>query len=147
MKTLSCAAFALLMLSGAAAAKPGVAATTVNLRAEANTGAAILAKIPGGARLEVGDCTGEWCAVTYLGKSGFAIAIALDTTGRPRAVRRPLGPPPGYDDDFVPAPGYPAYAAGPPVVYYGPGPYWGPRYYGYGPYWGYGRWGGGWRRW
>ena len=43
---LSCCA--LTLLTGAAVAKPGVAASTVNLRAEANTTSAIVTKIPGG---------------------------------------------------------------------------------------------------
>ena len=148
MKLLS--AFAcVLALTASAAAKPGIAVSTVNLRAEANTTSAVLTKIPGGARLEIGDCTEGWCAVTYKGQSGFAIATALDTSGRvARApVRRPV-PPQGYvpddDDDFEPAGPYPpGYVVGPrvygPPVVYGPGPYWG-------GYWGP-RWGYGWRRW
>ena len=145
-----CATACLLMLTASAAAKSGIATSTVNLRAEANTASAVLTKIPGGARIDVGDCTEGWCAVTYRGQSGFAIATALDTSGRVArpAVRRP---PPGYvpddDDDFVPAgpypPGYvvgPRVYVGPPVVY-GPGPYYGGYW---GPRWGYG-WG--WRRW
>ena len=154
MRRLALSCCALMLLAGAAVAKPGIAATTVNLRAEANTTSAILAKIPGGSRIDVGECGGEWCAVTFQGKSGFAIATALDTTRR--VVRRPppvrQGPSPGYDpyddDDYVPvAPGYGPrpYVVGPPVVY-APGPY----YYGGGPYfgggWGYRPWGG-WRRW
>jgi len=142
MKTLLCAGAFALLLTASAAAKPATAITTVNLRAEANTTSAILSKIPGGARLEIGDCTEGWCAVTFQGMSGFAIATALDTTGR--VVRRAPARPPGVgpDDDFEPvAPGNgPAYAvAPPPVVYYGPRPYWGP-YYGYRRYWGWRRW-------
>jgi len=145
MQRLAFSACAFALLTVAAAAKPGSAVSTVNLRAEANTGSAIVTKIPGGSRIEVGDCTDGWCAVTFQGKSGFAIATALDITGR--VVRRAPARPPGVgpDDDLEPvAPGYgPAYAvAPPPVVYYGPRPYWyGPR-----PYWGYGRYYG-WRRW
>jgi len=80
--------------------------------------------------------------VTFQGKSGFAIATALDTSGRVvrRAPARPSAVDP--DDDFEPvAPGYrPGYAAAPPpVVYYGPRAYWGP-YWGYRPYWGWRRW-------
>jgi uncharacterized protein YraI len=150
---LLCTGAFVLMLAGGAAAKPGTATATatVNLRANADTGAAILAKIPAGARIEVGECTEGWCAVTYQGKSGFAIQTALDTSGRVvrRApVRRPPpygAPPPGvYDDDFEPAPYVvgPRVYVGPPVVY-GPGPYWGPGWGYYRP-WG---WGPGWRRW
>ena len=150
------AASALLLLSVAgAAAKPGVAITTVNLRAEANTTSEVLAKIPGSGRLDVGECQNGWCAVTWQGKSGYAIATAVDTSGRApaRAVRRPVPGVAGYDsddDDFTPAPGYRGpYGPPPPAVVYGPGPYYGPGYYGppvglgfYGPRWGYG-----WRRW
>jgi hypothetical protein len=147
MKRLALSCCALLLLTGAAAAKPGVAASTVNLRAEANTTSDVLTKIPAGARLEVGDCNDGWCAVTYQGKSGFSIATALDTSGKPRRVVRRL-PGVGPDDDFEPvAPGYgpgPAVVYAPGPYYYGPGPYYG---YGYG--WGYRGWGygRGWRRW
>ena len=146
MKTILCAGALALLLTANAAAKPGFAVSTVNLRAESNTTSEILAKIPGGARIDVGDCVEGWCAVTFQGRSGFAIATALDASGRaPRqAVRRP---PPGYDpdddDDYVPAAPPPGYVVGPrvygPPVVYGPGPYWG-------GYWGP-RWGYGWRRW
>jgi hypothetical protein len=150
MKRLAIAFAALLLAGGAASARPGVAATTVNLRAEPNTASAVLAKIPTGGRIEVGDCKDDWCAVIFRGQSGYAIATALDTTNRPRRaapVRRPV---PGvvpydpYDDEVI--------VSGPPVVY-APGPYYGgyygPRFYGprfYGPGYGYRRWGYG-RRW
>ena len=87
-KRLVLSACAFVLLSASALAKPGVATTTVNLRAEANTTSDILAKMPAGARLDVGDCNDGWCAVTFQGKSGFAIQTALDASGRPRAVRR-----------------------------------------------------------
>jgi hypothetical protein len=171
MKSLLCAGAFALLLAGSAAAAPGTAVTTVNLRAEANTTSEILGKIPGGSRIDVAECNNGWCAVAWQGKSGFAIQTALDTSGRarPRVVRR--APPRAYDpddDEYVPMPpgygpppprgyvagppgyvvGPPGYVAGPPVVY-GPGP--GPYFYGPGPYWGgyWGgpRWGYGWRRW
>jgi hypothetical protein len=136
-----------LLLAGSAAAKPGVAMTTVNLRADANTNSEVLVKIPGSGRLDVGECKDGWCAATYQGKNGFVIATAVDTSGRmPRSVRRSMPVGPGYDpddDDFVPAPGYRGY--GPPVAY-GPGPYYGPGYYGP-PVIGFGYYGRGWRRW
>ena len=117
-KRLVLSACAVMLLTASAFAKPGVATTTVNLRAEANTTSDVLAKMPAGARLDVGDCTEGWCAVTFQGKSGFAIQTALDASGRPRraAVRR--GPPPGTDpdDDFEPVgPGYRPYPVAPPA--------------------------------
>ena len=145
MKKLLCAGVFVLS-AGSALAAPGTAVSTVNLRAEANTTSEILGKIPGGSRLEVGECSNGWCAVTWAGRQGFAIATALDTSGRaPRVVRR--APPRGYDpdddDDYVPVAPYPRPTmVGPPVVYgpgpygYGPGPYWGGGYWG--PRWGWG---------
>jgi hypothetical protein len=152
LRLLTAGAIVLASAIGAAA-KPGVATSTVNLRADPNTASEIVAKIPAGSRVEVGECNDGWCAVSYGGKSGYSIATSLDTTGRApprRAVRRPP-PGPGYayeddDDDvvvrgpappgYVRVPGPGAYAA-PRPYYYGPGPYWGP----YWAPWGYRRYG------
>ena len=140
---LALAASTVLLLTSGASAKPGLAVSTVNVRAEANTTSEVLAKIPGGTKLEVGECRDGWCAVTYQGKSGFSIATALDLSGKPRRVVRRL-PGVGPYDDFEPAPTYVApppppvvYAPGPAYYYYG-GPYWGP--YGYRGGWGWRRW-------
>jgi hypothetical protein len=127
---------ALLALSvGSAAAMPGVVNTTVNLRQAPGTGNPVLAKIPGGAPVDVASCVNEWCQVTFAGKRGYIIASALGGPGGP--------PPPGYGP--------------PPAVYVAPPAYYGPYYYGYGPGpylgwrgdWGWrGGWHGGWgRRW
>ena len=134
-----------LLLTGGAAAAPGTAVTTVNLRAEANTSSAILGKIGAGSRVEIGDCTGGWCAASWQGKSGFVIQTSLDMSGR-AAVRTARRMPPGAE--HIVAGGPPGYVVAPgPAVVYAPGPY----YYGapywrgyYGPRCGYG-WG--WRRW
>jgi uncharacterized protein YraI len=125
MKRLALACAFLLATAAGAAARPGIAAATVNLRAEANTTSAVLTKIPAGALLDVGDCTEGWCAVTFRDKSGFAIATALDTTGRARPVvrRRPPVRYYGPDDEYVPVGAYRPYG---PAVVYAPGPY----YYG-----------------
>jgi hypothetical protein len=149
MKRIVLSCCALLLMAGAAAAKPGFASATVNLRAEANTTSAVLAKIPLGGRIDIGDCADGWCAVTYKDQSGFSIQTSVGTGVR--RVARPLPgvgrngrwvrvpPPSGYVEDDLP-----------PALVYAPGPY-----YGYGPYWGgYRRYGfgygygyRGWRRW
>jgi hypothetical protein len=127
------AAAAILALSATCAlATPGVVNTTVNLRQGPGTNTPVLAKIPGGAPVDVTSCSGEWCQVTFAGKGGYVIATALAHGGPP-----PGAPPPGY----VPPPA---------AVYVAPPPYYGPYYYG--PYWGWGGggccWHGGWgRRW
>ena len=122
----------LLGAASGALAKPAYVASTVNLRAAPGTASEVVAKIPGGSLIDADNCTEGWCAVTWQGKSGFAIQTALDMSGRVpqrRAARAPI-----YDD------GPEEVVVGPPV-YYEPRPY----YYGYGPYY---RGGWGWRhRW
>jgi uncharacterized protein YraI len=133
----------LLGTATGALAKPAYATSTVNLRAAPGTTSEIVAKIPGGSRFEAGECSEGWCEVTWQGKSGFAIATALDLSGRP-PPRRPTRPP-GYQDgtDYVEG-GPPVYYEDAPPVYYAPPP----PYYGYyGPYYrGYGYRYRGWRR-
>ncbi len=135
-----CAATLVLLSAAAATAEPAYVASTVNLRTAAGTGNEIIAKIPGGSLVDVANCS-EWCEVEWQGKKGFAIATALDRSGRvpgPRSATRRAAPvagavaPGAYveDDDYVPV--------SPPAVYAVPGPY----YYGYG-YRGYYGWRGG----
>ncbi|MEA3028337.1 MAG: Bacterial domain [Alphaproteobacteria bacterium] len=137
-----CAASLVLLSAVSAGAEPAYETSTVNLRSEAGTNAEIVGKIPGGSLVEASNCS-DWCEVEWQGKRGFAIATALDRSGRvpaPRTAVRHAAPRPGAavveEDDYVPV--------GPPVVYGAPGPY----YYGYGyrPYYGYGGWGYGYRR-
>ncbi len=118
--------------ASAAAAAPAYVPSTVNLRAAPGTTSEIVSKIPGGSLIDADNCSEGWCAVTWQGKSGFAIQTALDMTGRVpqrRAAQRPLPAQRDvvdadvYDDDG------PDYVAEAPPVYYGPRPY----YYGYGP--------------
>ena len=122
----------LLGASAGALAKPAYVASTLNLRAAPGTTSEVVTKIPGGSLIDAGECTEGWCAVTWQGKSGFAIQSALDMSGRAPQQRaaRPRRPVyadgPDEEEIVVGPPGY--YA--PPPVYYAPGPY----YYGYGPY-------------
>jgi uncharacterized protein YraI len=121
-----CAATLVLLSAATATAEPAYVASTVNLRSAAGTTNEIIAKIPGGSLVDAANCS-EWCEVEWQGKKGFAIATALDRSGRvpgPRpAVRRAVV----EDDDYVPV--------SPPVGYVAPVPY----YYGYG--YGYRRYG------
>lgn len=126
---------ALAFAAAPAFAKPAYVPSTVNLRAAPGTGSEILGKIPGGSVIEADNCTEGWCAVTWQGKSGFAIQTALDMSGR---VPSRAGPPPGYaPPPAYGGPGDAVVVEGPPV-YYGPPPYYygyyGPRYY---PGWGW----------
>jgi hypothetical protein len=121
---------------------PGSAmvATKVNLRSGPGTDSEIVATIPAGSRIQVGECNGEWCAVTWNGRSGYAIARNLNPGGSRQAGAYPPGQPgyPGDGYDYPPGASYgPGYAYGPPVVY-GPAYYYGPGVY-YGPGWGWRR--------
>jgi hypothetical protein len=137
-----CAASLVLVSALSATAEPAYVASTVNLRAGAGTGNEIVAKIPGGSLVEASNCS-DWCEVEWQGKKGFAIATALDRSGRVRATRAAprtaprqaaSAPGPGAyveEDEYVPI--------APPTVYAAPDPY----YYGYGygyryrPYYGW----------
>jgi hypothetical protein len=128
-----CAAALVLLSAASAIAEPAYVASTVNLRSAAGTTNEIVAKIPGGSLVDATNCT-EWCEVEWQSKKGFAIATALDRSGRvpgPRTAPR-RAPVAGavVEDDYVPI--------APPAVYAVPGPY----YYGYG-YRGYYGWRGG----
>ena len=50
----------------------------VNLRSGPGTDSEILTYIPTGSTIDVGQCDGEWCAVTWNGQSGYAVARNLD---------------------------------------------------------------------
>ncbi len=138
---LSAAAFIVVSAVSAAAA-PAYVASTVNLRSGPGTGYEIVTKIPGSALVDANNCINGWCEVIWQGKTGFAIATALDTSGRvpgrAAAVRRaPVSAPGAYLDDEVGVADPPVYVGGP--VYYGYYPYrYRPYgYYGYRGHWGY----------
>jgi uncharacterized protein YraI len=121
------------------AAKSGIAIANVNLRSGPGTDAAIVATIPGGSPVRVESCDGEWCAVTWNGRSGYAIARNLDTSGT-RRVTRYQPPRPGIPPQAPLVYEQPPVFYGPPVVYapYAYSYYYGPRRY-YGPGWGWRR--------
>jgi uncharacterized protein YgiM (DUF1202 family) len=137
--TLSAAA--LVLSAASAAGAPASVTSTVNLRSGPGTGYEIVAKIPGMALVDANNCINGWCEVSWQGKTGFAIATALDLSGRApgrAAVRQaPLPAPGAYLDDEAVVAGPPVYYGGP--VYYGYYPYrYRPYgYYGYRRYWGY----------
>jgi uncharacterized protein YraI len=122
------------------AARAGSAAViaSVNLRSGPGTDQEIITTIPAGSTIRVTSCSGEWCEVTWNGRSGYAIARNL-SIGAPRQAGT-YGPRPGYVEGYGPEPpvvyGEPGYY-GPPAVVYGPA-YYGPRVY-YGPGWGWRR--------
>ncbi len=146
LKRLAIAAALLTAWTTAAAAKPVTLASETNLRATPGTSSNVVALIPKGETVEVGDCDAGWCKVTWNGNEGYAIGRNLGQAAPRTAQRRPAR---RYaSDGYVPGP--------PPGEYYEDGPVvYGPPVYGYYPYPGsywYGGWGwrAGWhhhRRW
>jgi uncharacterized protein YraI len=118
--------------------------STVNLRTAAGTSNEIVTKIPGGSLVDVGTCTDGWCEVEWQGKKGFAIATAIDRSGRVPSAHAPSRTVTGTIRAPGAAPAARYVEVGPPVVYGPPVLYGPPRYaypyYGYRPYWGYRRW-------
>ena len=127
---------ACVLLSGTAMAEPAYVVSTVNLRSGAGTNNEAVAKIPAGSLVDAANCS-EWCEVEWQGKKGFAIATALDRSGRVPPPRRagPVGPGAPMGRGYTMG----EYEPIDPPVAYGPPP---PYYYGYRPY--YRPWG--WRR-
>src|SRR5215831_9299087 len=123
----------------------------VNLRSGPGTDSDVVTTIPAGSTVRVTSCSGEWCEVTWNGRSGYAIARNLSIGAPRQAGPYGPGPRPGYAGGYGPQPGYtegygpeppavyeaPGYYA-PPGVVYGPGYYYGPGVY-YRPGWGWRR--------
>ena len=118
-------------------ARLALAVSDVNLRSAPGTNSQIVTTIPGGSTVRISGCTGEWCAVSWHGRSGFAVARAFDS-GNARQARYGRARPYDDEEDVV--------EAGPPVVYEEPpAVVYGPRYYYAGPRYYYGwRWHRGW---
>lgn len=114
-----------------AVARPAWTTTNVNLRGGPGTDSEIIATIPAGSTVHITSRSGEWCAVTWNGQSGYAIARNLASGARRRLTQ--YRPQPYYAGEAPVVYGPPVYY--PPPVVYGPGIYYGPRFY-YGRGWG-----------
>ena len=115
MKLLALAAGATLATFGAAHA--ATVTTDLNLRAGPGTDYPVIDAMPAGAHVNISNCTGSWCRVSFRGESGWASASYLGQGGRSRTVYRTR-----------------TYAA-PSYQYVEPGYAYAPGYdYGYGPY-------------
>ena len=80
------AASALVLSAGAANAVPATAETALNVRSGPGTQYQVVGAIPAGATVDVGDCTGSWCRVSFSGGTGFANRSYLAMGGGGAAV-------------------------------------------------------------
>lgn len=81
--------FLLLLVPTLASAQTRYTTTSLRLRAEPSSTAAVIATMPPGAAVQVRDCTHEgglWCSVSYSEKSGYA-AIRFLTSDSAAAAR------------------------------------------------------------
>ena len=60
----------------------GASGSTVNLRADASKHAEVITRVPVGSTVRVTEDWGEWCAITYAGKSGYMMSNYLEYTGQ-----------------------------------------------------------------
>jgi uncharacterized protein YraI len=104
--SIALAFVALVLSAGGALARIGTTTTDLGLRAGPSSNTELLLTIPGGAKVNVGSCSGSWCRVSFSGYSGYAVrsGLVISTASGPRVAVRALYPPPG---EIVPI--YPPY--------------------------------------
>jgi hypothetical protein len=70
--SIALAFVALVLSAGGALARIGTTTTDLGLRAGPSSNTELLLTIPGGAKVNVGSCSGSWCRVSFSGYSGYA---------------------------------------------------------------------------
>jgi uncharacterized protein YraI len=115
-KTLAGAAAALALSTVLAAAAPAALERSSNVRAGPGTNYPVIARLPAGAMVDVGGCTGSWCQVNTGAGAGYVARSLLAFGGGGGAVA--VAPGYGYyDDDYYDY----GYGYGPSVgVFVGP---------------------------
>ncbi len=131
MKLARAAAAAAILINlsiACAEAKPIATPGETNLRKAPGIDSPILAVIPKGTTIEVGNCGNGWCEPSWHGEDGYILARNVGVAAAHRG-RRAHAPHVRVDLDehewnppMVYGPGYP------PPVYYGRGPYYTPDY-------------------
>ena len=123
-----CTSAFVLLSASSTAAEPAVVLSAANLRSAPTTNSKVVAKLPAGTTVQVSNCR-EWCAADWEGNRGFAIATALDRSGR--APARRAG---NRSDPFATnVTGNNAVLDTPRSTYEAPARYYGPVFWTYGP--------------
>ncbi len=109
----TCAAVLTMLSAPCAQTAPARVTNSVDLRRGPGFGYPVIAAIPVGNIVDVGDCRARWCAVLWRGWTGYAVATHLDQ-GIPGGAPPGYYPPPGWN-----YPGYgPYYDLGPYTTYW-----------------------------
>lgn len=61
----------------------GASGATVNMRKSAMTDAALIIRVPVGSTVTVLEDLGQWCKITYSGKTGYMMSNYLEYAGQP----------------------------------------------------------------
>jgi uncharacterized protein YraI len=102
--TLLASGAVLLLSAGAAAAAPATAQSNVNVRSGPGTQYPVVGALRGGETVDVADCTGSWCQISFSGGTGYASQnyLAMAGGGGPGyAAVAPGYVDPGYVDDYA----------------------------------------------
>ncbi len=97
-RILALAAGALMLSAGAASA--ATVTNAVNLRAGPGTSYSVIDTLPAGADVDILNCTGSWCRVSWDGAVGFASASYLDDADTYEAPSSVYAEP-VYDYDYA----------------------------------------------
>jgi uncharacterized protein YraI len=122
--TLLASTAALVLSAGAAAAAPATVQSNVNVRSGPGTQFPVVGALRGGETVDVADCTGSWCQISFSGGTGYASQnyLAMAGGGGPGyAAVAPGYVDPGYVDDDAPGYAYNDYSYddyGPSVGFY-----------------------------
>src|SRR6266540_3460800 len=93
------AAAALLTFSaGLAAAAPASVERSTKMRSGPGPKYRVVATLPRGSVIDVGDCAGAWCESSWRGRHGYVVRTSLASARAPAAVGG--APAPSYYDDY-----------------------------------------------
>lgn len=80
---------------------PGFVAVQADLRQEPATESKVLAVIPKGSAIKVGDCSNGWCRVSWNGHDGYILTKSMRLTGGVRRNVSDASQPEEQEDDDV----------------------------------------------
>ena len=90
---------ALLLSAGSALAVPATAETDLNVRSGPGTQFPVIGSIPDGQTVDVANCSGAWCQVSFGGGTGYASQNYLEIGGAVAPGPAVAVSPYVYDDD------------------------------------------------
>lgn len=87
----------------AACSDPGIVTVQAELREAPASESKLLAVIPKGSAIRIGDCSNGWCRVSWDGRDGYMLTKSVRLGGGARSDILGAGQPEEIDDDASPA--------------------------------------------